>query len=276
MYDINILTSNGIDVNSSLELFGNIDTYNDTVGEFLISAKEKIVLLEDYKNKKDMSNYAIYAHSLKSDARYFGFKQLGEVAYQHELKSKEGDITFIINHFQELQAEVTKSLDVLEKYLNSTGSGEQAPAAGTTTTQAAPAENDLGVVYENKTILVVDDSNIVRNFVKRIFDGVYDIGVAKDGEEAINIINSNQNNDNIIAILLDLNMPKKDGFAVLDFMQDNNLLGKCPVSIISGDSSKETIDRAFKYKIVDMISKPFSDSSIKSVVDKTILFKEMD
>ena len=55
MYDINILTSNGIDVNSSLELFGNIDTYNDTVGEFLISAKEKIVLLEDYKNKKDFT-----------------------------------------------------------------------------------------------------------------------------------------------------------------------------------------------------------------------------
>ena len=46
MYDINILTSNGIDVNSSLELFGTIDTYNDTVGEFLLSAKEKIVLLK--------------------------------------------------------------------------------------------------------------------------------------------------------------------------------------------------------------------------------------
>ena len=281
MYDINILTSNGIDVNGSLELFGNIDTYNDTVGEFLLSAKEKIVLLEDYKNKKDMANYAIYAHSLKSDARYFGFVDLGEIAYQHELKSKEGDVFYIFNHFQELQEAVNKALDVLQKYLNSS-SGEEAPATESapktdaTATENTSSNDDLGIVYENKTILVVDDSNIVRNFVKRIFDGVYDIGVAKDGEEAINILNSNQNNDNIIAVLLDLNMPKKDGFAVLDFMQNNNLLSKCPVSIISGDSSKETIDKAFKYQIVDMISKPFSDSSIKSVVDKTILFREMN
>lgn len=272
MYDINILTSNGIDVNSSLELFGNIDTYNDTVGEFLLSAKEKIVLLEDYKNKKDMANYAIYAHSLKSDARYFGFKNLGEMAYQHELKSKEGDVFYIFNHFQELQEEVNKSLDILQKYLNSSSDTESTTVPSGETSK----ENDLAVIYENKTILVVDDSNIVRNFVKRIFDGVYDIGVAKDGEEAINILNSNQNNDNIIAVLLDLNMPKKDGFAVLDFMQENNLLTKCPVSIISGDSSKETIDKAFKYQIVDMISKPFSDSSIKSVVDKTILFRDMN
>ena len=63
-----------------------------------------------------------------------------------------------------------------------------APASAPAQT-ATSQENDLGVVYENKTILVVDDSNIVRNFVKRIFDGVYDIGVAKDGEEAINILN---------------------------------------------------------------------------------------
>ena len=117
MYDINILTSNGIDVNSSLELFGNIDTYNDTVGEFLISAKEKIVLLEDYKNKKDMSNYAIYAHSLKSDARYFGFKQLGEVAYQHELKSKENDLFFVQDHFAELEEEYKKVLEIAKEYV---------------------------------------------------------------------------------------------------------------------------------------------------------------
>ena len=291
MYDINILTSNGIDVNSSLELFGTIDTYNDTVGEFLLSAKEKIVLLEDYKNRKDMSNYAIYAHSLKSDARYFGFTNLGEIAYQHELKSKEGDITFIINHFQELQNEVKKSISILEKYLNSTpGSSsaevpieqpispvDETPISEEKIEEKTPVPVEASaIVYDKKTILVVDDSNIVRNFVKRIFADKYEIGTAKDGEEAINIISSNQDNENIIAILLDLNMPKKDGFEVLNYMNENNLLSKCPVSIISGDSSKDTIDKAFKYNIVDMISKPFSDASIKSVVEKTILFKEMN
>ena len=70
-------------------------------------------------------------------------------------------------------------------------------------------------------------------------------------------------------------MPKVDGFAVLDYMKENDLLKKMPVSIISGDSSKETIDRAFTYEIVDMVAKPFNDSNIKTVVEKTIFYKEM-
>ena len=54
-----------------------------------------------------------------------------------------------------------------------------------------------------------------------------------------------------------------------------NLFEKIPVSIISGDSSKETIERAFTYPIVDMLEKPFSDKSVKVIVDKTIWFKDM-
>ena len=42
MRDINFLISKGIDINKSLELFGDISTYNKTVGEFLNGIKEKI------------------------------------------------------------------------------------------------------------------------------------------------------------------------------------------------------------------------------------------
>ena len=112
-------------------------------------------------------------------------------------------------------------------------------------------------ILDKQTILVVDDSNIVRNFVKRIFSEKYNVGVAKDGEEAIKIIKANMDNNFIEAILLDLNMPKVDGFTVLEFMRQNELLDKMPVSIISGDSSKETIDKAYTYEIVDMLEKPF-------------------
>ena len=69
-------------------------------------------------------------------------------------------------------------------------------------------------------------------------------------------------------------MPKVDGFAVLEFMRQNDLFDKMPVSIISGDSTKETIDKAFTYNIVDMLGKPFNDKSVKEIVDKTIMYKE--
>lgn len=277
MYNITFLTSNGVDVDKSLELFGTIDTYNDTIGELVLSIDEKINKLEEYKNKKDMHNYAIYVHSLKSDARYFGFSKLGDVAYEHELKSKEGDVFYIYNHFQELQDEASNSKKIINEYLSgATQEGTGVDECAVDTKTSSLSDDNSYKIYDTKTILVADDSSIVRNFVSKIFSDTYLVESAEDGEEALNIIRANKDNENLVAILLDLNMPVLDGFAVLDYMKENNLLKKIPVSIITGDSSKKTIDRAFTYNIVDMLGKPFADKDIKRVVEKTLYFKEMN
>ena len=73
MKDVNLLINNGVDVNASLELFGDIDTYNETLEDFLNTVDEKIGNMTKYKEESDMKNYAILVHSLKSDARYLGF-----------------------------------------------------------------------------------------------------------------------------------------------------------------------------------------------------------
>ena len=285
MYDENYLIQNGVDVTKSLELFGDINTYNEIVGEFLVSAKEKQAKLQQYKDEKDMANYTIYIHSLKSDAKYFGFTKLATMAEEQEQKSREGDVFFIYENFQPLINEIQRMMLVVKKYLYPETETQvpqvPQPAAQQVvvpTPQAvAPSpEEDLPEPYTQKTILVADDSNIIRNFVKRIFSEKYNVGVAQDGAEALKIIKSNQNNEEIVAVLLDLNMPRVDGFAVLDFMNDNQLFGKMPVSIISGDSSKDTIAKAFGYQIVDMLAKPFTEMDIKHVVEKTIYFKNID
>ena len=285
MYDENYLIQNGVDVTKSLELFGDINTYNEIVGEFLVSAKEKQAKLQQYKDEKDMANYTIYIHSLKSDAKYFGFTKLATMAEEQEQKSREGDVFFIYENFQPLIDEIQRMMLVVKKYLYPETETQvpQAPQPATqqvvvpTPQAVAPSpEEDLSEPYTQKTILVADDSNIIRNFVKRIFSEKYNVGVAQDGAEALKIIKSNQNNEEIVAVLLDLNMPRVDGFAVLDFMNDNQLFGKMPVSIISGDSSKDTIAKAFGYQIVDMLAKPFTEMDIKHVVEKTIYFKNID
>lgn len=283
MKDINFLTSKGVDIKSSLELFGDIDTYNKTLGEFIFSAPEKLQKLENYKNNKDMGNYTIYVHSLMSDSKYFGFNELSVVASNHEVKSRMGDVLYIQQNFPSLQTAVSNAVAIANEYLNDTppaGAATSSNQAATTgaaqqaqaTVQTAPAG---GEVYDKATILVVDDSNIIRNFVKRIFSDRYNVGSAKNGQEAINIIYANKDNDFISAILLDLNMPGVDGFAVLEYMKENDLFSKIPVSIISGDSSRDTIDRAFTYTIVDMLGKPFTENDVKRILDKTILYKEM-
>ncbi len=189
---------------------------------------------------------------------------ISNLALVIEEHGKVGDILYINEHFTELVTEANKAVVIVREYLN--GSDD--------VTEVAPAPNNVEP-YQNKTILVVDDSNIIRNFVKRIFSEEYAVGTASDGREAIEIITANMNNDNIVAILLDLNMPVVDGFAVLDFMKEKELLKKMPVSIISGDSSKETIDRAFTYGIVDMLGKPFNNNDVKTVIEKTMFYKEM-
>ncbi len=264
MKDIRFLEERGVDIKKSLELFGDSNTYNETIGEFLVGIHTKINQLIEFMKHQDMSNYAITVHSIKSDARYFGFTSLAEMAFLHEQKSKEGDFSFITNHINDLIQETNKAIILIQEYM----SDEEAPHEET-------KEEDSGV-FTSKTILVVDDSNIIRNFVKRIFSERYNVVGCGDGEEAINVIKKNKDNDFIETILLDLNMPKVDGFAVLDFMKENNLLKKMPVSIISGDSSKETIDRAFTYDIVDMLGKPFNEQNIKMVVEKTLIYSGKD
>lgn len=272
MLDMNFLIKNGVAIEKSLELFGDIETYNDTIGEFLLSVNSKLAKLEEYKNIKDMNNYAIYVHSLKSDAKYFGFTKLAELAYDQEMRSKAGDIYYIHETFNQLKEEATKMSHVVKQYLGQEPTTEETKAA----TQPITETLTTSEVYKEPTILVVDDSNIVRNFVSRIFKDKYKVGIAKDGQEALDLIKTNQANNQIKAILLDLNMPNVDGFSVLNYMKENQLFTKMPVSIISGDSSKETIDKAFTYQIVDMVKKPFNDLEIKNVVEKTIYFNEMN
>lgn len=146
---------------------------------------------------------------------------------------------------------------------------------------------ELNEVIQNKmvatsnfikpTILIVDDSSIIRNSLKRIFEREFNILMAKDGNEAIDIITKNvlsntvtEAHENIVGILLDLVMPGSDGFAVLDFLKNFNLFNKIPVAIISGDETKETRKRVYQYDIVDMLEKPFNTENIRRRISKII------
>ncbi len=126
-----------------------------------------------------------------------------------------------------------------------------------------------------KKILVADDSKIISNIVDRAFRDEYEVLVALNGKEAIDIVKNNVD-DSILGILLDLNMPEVDGFAVLDYFKENNLFKRIPVCIITGDVQKERIDRAFNYDIVDVLAKPFTFDSVRSEVEKIISLSTLD
>lgn len=274
MRDTNILTMNGVDVNKGLELLGDMTMYDSILNDFIDGYDERMKKIETYRLNNDMPNYAIEVHSLKSDSKYLGFMTLADLAYKHEMASKAGDITSVNNHYQELITEAGRIIAVAKKYM---GKDEEVPTTPGETINNRVVEDAPPVVQmiskeevelSTKAILVADDSSIIRNFVNDIFSDKYEVLMASNGQEVVNIVAANPNR--IAALLLDLNMPGVDGFQVLEYFNQNNLFTKIPVSIISGANDKESIDRAFKYPIVDMLNKPFNMENVKLVVEKTI------
>ena len=115
--NIDYLKENDIDVDSSLELLGDIDMYNETLETFIEENKKRIPRLKENKESGNMSEYAIDVHALKSDSKYLGFKKLAELSYEHEMKSKENNKEYINEHFDELMNEYNKIMDIINKYI---------------------------------------------------------------------------------------------------------------------------------------------------------------
>ena len=115
--DIEYLKENDIDVDSSLELLGDMEMYNETLKDFLIEYKTRIPKMVEHLSNGDAINYAILSHALKSDSKYLGFKKLAELSLNHELKGKENDIEYIKEHHQELMDEVNRIISTVKKYL---------------------------------------------------------------------------------------------------------------------------------------------------------------
>ena len=281
MKDQNILINNGIDLAKGLELFGDIDMYNESLGDFMGEVNEKLNKIASFRETKDMHNYAILVHSLKSDAKYFGFNKLAELAYSHELESKQNNIVFVNENYEALLTETKRIIEVVKQYL-ADGTHEvtplpqavpQAPQPVAPMPVApqpaveAPVEMPVVNNTDKQIILVVDDSDIITSFVSKSIEETYVAIVAKDGAEAINHINSNPN---ISAMLLDLNMPNVDGFKVLEYMKENDLFNRVPVSIVTGNDNRDVDHHAFEFPIVDILKKPFTTSSVLGIIERTI------
>lgn len=275
--DTNILIDNGVDLKKSLELFGDMAMYDDSLGDFLAEVENKLFKIAHFKDVGDMINYAILVHSLKSDARYFGFTKLADLSYEHEIQSKEKNLFFVKNNYDTLKEEADKIIILVKEYLSSSA---KPPTTGTLEADAPVSTpcveeeiEELVVMDSSKnTILVADDSNIITNFVKKIFENEYNVLVASNGLEAITFIKQNSSY-NIKALLLDLNMPGVDGFKVLEFMQQNNLFNDIPVTIITGNDSVDVNLSAFEYPIIDILNKPFSEIAARNILYRTIQSK---
>jgi signal transduction histidine kinase len=123
-------------------------------------------------------------------------------------------------------------------------------------TVAEQAAEELSPVFEEPLkLLFVDDDPILCEFalVKLASDRGH-ISVAADGEEALAVIRQNPPD----IVLLDLQMPKVDGFEVLKSIRTDEATRRLPVIVITARDDVHSIDRAFAEGATSFVVKPIN------------------
>ncbi len=122
---------------------------------------------------------------------------------------------------------------------------------------------------QKKKILIADDSEINRSILADILEEQFEVFEAGDGVEAVAMLEKHCNE--ISAVLLDIVMPRMNGFAVLSVMNQRNWIEEIPVIIISAESGSSQIERAFDLGATDFIMRPFDAMLVYRRVINTVL-----
>ncbi|RKW45331.1 MAG: DNA-binding response regulator [Lachnospiraceae bacterium] len=103
----------------------------------------------------------------------------------------------------------------------------------------------------NKILVVEDDLDIQELLQNFLQESGYDITVANDGLEAINIFSD----DDFDLILLDILLPKIDGFSVCEFIRKKSQI---PIIILTALNGEKEQIKGLDLQVDDYITKPFS------------------
>ena len=103
-----------------------------------------------------------------------------------------------------------------------------------------------------KKILVVEDEKDIQNIIKAFLENAeYKVETADDGLDAVNLIQKN----NYDLILLDIMLPKIDGFTICEMIRKNS---NVPIIILTALTDEESQLKGFDKLADDYITKPFS------------------
>lgn len=121
---------------------------------------------------------------------------------------------------------------------------------------------------ERQKILVVDDSKFNQELLMEILGENYQYILANDGLEAISIL---QKDWTIDLMLLDINMPRMNGFEVLEYMNQYHWIDEFPVIVISAEEENSIIEKAYNLGAAEYIQRPFDAFIIKRRVMNTLV-----
>lgn len=117
---------------------------------------------------------------------------------------------------------------------------------------------------QEKSILVVDDEEIIRSFLAEVLGEQFQITLATDGDDAIEKIKSRK----FDLIITDLKMPRVPGDEVVKFAREQD--DDYRIIVISGFSSLYTVSQSVNHGACAFLSKPFSIKELMRAVTEAV------
>ena len=117
-----------------------------------------------------------------------------------------------------------------------------------------------------KIVIVDDEPNIVMTLEYAFKKNNFEVYIARDGSEALEILES------VIPdiILLDIMMPKVDGYQTLKIIKENNKLKQTKVVFLTAKNKASDIEEGLKLGADKYLTKPFSIKKIVSEINELI------
>ena len=118
-----------------------------------------------------------------------------------------------------------------------------------------------------RSIMVVDDSVTVRKVTSRLLERQgMDVMVAKDGIEAVAMLQERRPD----VMLLDIEMPRMDGFEVARQVRHDERLADLPIIMISSRTGEKHQERALGLGVNRFLGKPFQESELLASIDELV------
>lgn len=127
-------------------------------------------------------------------------------------------------------------------------------------------------MHPKNRILVVDDDPINTDIIREIFEADCDLAFAEDGEEALARIKNFQPD----LILLDIMLPKMDGFQVCKIIRDDPRYHFIKIILVSGKAELHERLKGYEAGADDYVTKPFIDEELQAKVNVFLKLKRAE
>lgn len=248
---------------------GDVAQLGELIDLFLSTTGQLLERMEKGIEDRDFGTVAIAAHSLRGSSGQLGAKRMEDICATIEALARAG----ADNGIEELVPELVIAYERVYKDLRGVDvarlfpeSAAPAPAALAPAVPGGGGEPAPKGVASDEVLVAEDDPLIARFLSSSLTGAGFKVTHVTDGAAAIQAIGSKR----FGCVILDINMPKVDGYGVLSEMRTRAETRDIPILILSLRSQEHDIVRAFELGVDDYVTKPFSPLEVISRVRRLL------